>query len=49
MGPAELLFSGKNVVKGGLSFVLDSGSTFTYLSSQVYEAALSMVRMTSTE
>ncbi|KNA08065.1 hypothetical protein SOVF_165960 isoform B [Spinacia oleracea] len=44
MGPAELLFSGKNVVKGGLSFVLDSGSTFTYLSSQVYEAALSMIK-----
>lgn len=46
IGPAELFFNGQNVVKGGLSFVLDSGSTYTYFSSHVYEAVLSMVRMT---
>ncbi|XP_057517034.1 aspartic proteinase Asp1-like [Amaranthus tricolor] len=44
IGPADLLFNGKNVVKNGLSFVLDSGSTYTYLNSPVYEAALSMIK-----
>lgn len=43
IGPAELVFNERNVVKGGLSFVLDTGSTYTYFSSQVYEAALSMI------
>ncbi|XP_021737760.1 aspartic proteinase Asp1-like [Chenopodium quinoa] len=44
IGPAELLLDGKIVFKGGLSFVLDSGSTYTYLSSKVYKAALSTIK-----
>ncbi|KAL2894269.1 Aspartic proteinase Asp1 [Bienertia sinuspersici] len=44
IGPAELLSDGQNVVKGGLSFVLDSGSTYTYFSGQVYEAVLSTIK-----
>jgi len=44
MGPAELTFGGRNLFKGGgLSLVLDSGSTYTYLSSQAYEAAVTTV------
>lgn len=44
MGPAELCFGGQNLVKGGLSLVLDSGSTYTYLNHQAYEATLSMIK-----
>lgn len=45
MGPAELTFGGQNLFKGGgLSLVLDSGSTYTYLSSQAYKAAVSMIK-----
>lgn len=44
IGPAELSFGGQNIVKGGLSVVFDSGSTYTYLNKQAYEAALSMIK-----
>ncbi|KAK9740829.1 hypothetical protein RND81_03G063600 [Saponaria officinalis] len=44
IGPAEVLFDGKNVMKTGFSFVLDSGSTYTYFSGQLYEAAISMIK-----
>ncbi|KAH9604939.1 hypothetical protein KSS87_018614 [Heliosperma pusillum] len=44
IGPAELIFNGKKVLKTGLSFVFDSGSTYTYLNHQVYEAAISMIK-----
>ncbi|GAB2290012.1 hypothetical protein Dimus_024309 [Dionaea muscipula] len=44
IGPAELLYEGKNVVKNGLPLVFDSGSTYTYLNRQAYKATISMIK-----
>ncbi|KAK9755652.1 hypothetical protein RND81_01G041100 [Saponaria officinalis] len=44
IGPAELLFNGQKVVKDGFSFVLDSGSTYSYLNGEVYDAVISMIK-----
>lgn len=44
VGPAELQFDGRNVIKSGLSFIFDSGSTFTYLNKEVYNIMISMVK-----
>ncbi|GMH22256.1 hypothetical protein Nepgr_024099 [Nepenthes gracilis] len=44
LGPAELFFAGKNVAKGGLSFVLDSGSTYSYFNKQAYQATITMIK-----
>ncbi|KAL8167349.1 hypothetical protein V2J09_008848 [Rumex salicifolius] len=44
VGPAELLFAGQNVVKKSLSFIFDSGSTFTYLNKEAYKGIVSMIK-----
>ncbi|XVF36943.1 hypothetical protein REPUB_Repub19eG0102300 [Reevesia pubescens] len=43
-GPAELLFGGKPTGVKGLNVVFDSGATYTYLSSEVYQTLLNLVR-----
>ncbi|CAK9168751.1 unnamed protein product [Ilex paraguariensis] len=40
-GPVDLLFDGKTLGAKGLNIVFDSGSTYTYLNSQAYQATLS--------
>ncbi|KAK9270453.1 hypothetical protein L1049_026033 [Liquidambar formosana] len=47
-GPAELLFDGKSTGVKGLSMVFDSGSSYTYFSSQAYQTTLSLVRKSLT-
>lgn len=42
-GPADLFFGGRLVGKS-FQVILDSGSSYTYFSSQPYEALLRMVR-----
>ncbi|GAB4861111.1 hypothetical protein Ancab_036269 [Ancistrocladus abbreviatus] len=44
LGRAKLLLAGQNVVKGDLSLVFDSGSTYTYLNNQAYKATISMIK-----
>ncbi|XP_039071435.1 aspartic proteinase Asp1-like [Hibiscus syriacus] len=42
--PAEVLFDGKPTGIKDLKLVFDSGSSYTYLNFQVYEAVLNLVR-----
>ncbi|KAK0576528.1 hypothetical protein LWI29_019086 [Acer saccharum] len=42
-GPAELLFGGKATGVKGLQVVFDSGSSYTYFSSQAYKTTLDLV------
>lgn len=44
LGPADLQFGGQATNIKGLPIVLDSGSTYSYFSSQAYSALVSMVR-----
>ncbi|XWS21648.1 hypothetical protein CRYUN_Cryun30bG0072400 [Craigia yunnanensis] len=43
-GPAELLFGGKPTGVKGLNVIFDTGATYTYLSSKVYQTVLNLVR-----
>ncbi|XP_022768158.1 aspartic proteinase Asp1-like isoform X2 [Durio zibethinus] len=43
-GPAELLFGGKPTGVKGLDVIFDSGATYTYLTSKVYQTVLNLVR-----
>ncbi|WRX31195.1 Xylanase inhibitor [Theobroma cacao] len=43
-GPAELLFGGKPTGVKGLNVIFDSGATYTYLSSKVYQTVLNLIR-----
>ncbi|KAK1371149.1 Aspartic proteinase Asp1 [Heracleum sosnowskyi] len=47
LGPAELRFNGQATGINGLSVIFDSGSTYTYFSSQAYEALLYELRKNS--
>ncbi|KAF4372908.1 hypothetical protein G4B88_018073 [Cannabis sativa] len=42
-GPAELYFGGKLTGLKGLDVIFDSGSSYTYLNSQSYDAVVSLV------
>ncbi|GKV37717.1 hypothetical protein SLEP1_g45712 [Rubroshorea leprosula] len=42
-GPADLLFGGKPTGLKGLNVIFDSGSSFTYFNSAVYEAILNLL------
>lgn len=44
LGNAELLFGGKATGLKGLTMVFDSGSTYTYFSSQAYKVVLSLIK-----
>lgn len=44
LGNAELLFGGKAAGVKGLTMVFDSGSTYSYFSSQAYKAVLSLIK-----
>ncbi|KAH7567908.1 hypothetical protein ACOSP7_009837 [Xanthoceras sorbifolium] len=48
-GPAELLFGRKSTGVRGLQVVFDSGSSYTYFSSQAYKTTLDLVRGGLTE
>lgn len=41
-GPVDLLSGGKTSVAKGLYVVFDSGSTYTYLNPQAYQATLTL-------
>ncbi|XP_058781515.1 aspartic proteinase Asp1-like [Vicia villosa] len=43
VGPADLLFDGKPTSVKGLQLLFDSGTTYTHLPSQIYNAVLSQV------
>ncbi|XP_022875893.1 aspartic proteinase Asp1-like [Olea europaea var. sylvestris] len=43
LGPADLQFGGQATNIKGLPIVLDSGSTYSYFSSQAYSALVSMI------
>lgn len=43
-GTAELLFGGTSTGVKGLNVIFDTGSTYTYLSSKVYQTVLNLVR-----
>ncbi|KAG6602107.1 Aspartyl protease APCB1, partial [Cucurbita argyrosperma subsp. sororia] len=43
-GPAEVYFGGKAAGIKGLTLVFDSGSSYTYFTSQVYDSVLALVR-----
>ncbi|XP_022753411.1 aspartic proteinase Asp1-like [Durio zibethinus] len=43
-GPAELLFGGKPTGVKGFNVIFDSGSTYTYLSSKIYQTVLNLVK-----
>lgn len=43
IGPIELLFDGKNIVKGGQPLIFDSGSTYTYFNGLAYKSLVSMI------
>ncbi|XP_022772331.1 aspartic proteinase Asp1-like [Durio zibethinus] len=43
-GPAELLFRGKPTGVNDLNVIFDTGSTYTYLTSKVYQTVLDRVR-----
>ncbi|XP_062101702.1 aspartic proteinase Asp1-like isoform X2 [Humulus lupulus] len=43
-GPAELYFNGKPAGPKGLDVIFDSGSSYTYLNSQAYEAVVNLVK-----
>ncbi|XVE95510.1 hypothetical protein REPUB_Repub02eG0103700 [Reevesia pubescens] len=43
-GPAKLLFGGKPTDVKGLNVIFDTGSTYTYLSSKVYQTVLNLMR-----
>ncbi|XWS23715.1 hypothetical protein CRYUN_Cryun28dG0038900 [Craigia yunnanensis] len=43
-GPAELLFGGKPTGVKGFNVIFDSGTTYTYLTSEVYQTVLNLVR-----
>ncbi|PIM99874.1 Aspartyl protease [Handroanthus impetiginosus] len=44
LGPADLQFGGRATNIKGLPIVFDSGSTFTYFTSQAYEALVSLIK-----
>lgn len=44
LGPADLQFGGQATGVKGLPLVFDSGSTYTYFSSQAYKALLAMIK-----
>ncbi|XVE55306.1 hypothetical protein DITRI_Ditri03aG0148300 [Diplodiscus trichospermus] len=43
-GPAELLFGGKPTGVKGFNVIFDTGATYTYLSSKIYQTVLNLVR-----
>ncbi|XP_017980881.1 PREDICTED: aspartic proteinase Asp1 [Theobroma cacao] len=43
-GPAELLFGGEPTGAKGLYVIFDTGATYTYLSSEVYQTLLNLIR-----
>ncbi|CAF2065452.1 hypothetical protein HID58_073478 [Brassica napus] len=43
-GPAEILFDDKATGVKGVSFVFDSGSSYTYFNAEAYQAVLELVR-----
>ena len=43
-GPAEVYFGGKAAGIKGLTLVFDSGSSYTYFTSQVYDSVLALVK-----
>ncbi|KAJ8762919.1 hypothetical protein K2173_023048 [Erythroxylum novogranatense] len=43
-GPADLLFGGKPTGASGLQLTIDSGSSYTYFSSQVYKTTLNLIQ-----
>ncbi|XVF64531.1 hypothetical protein PTKIN_Ptkin09bG0176500 [Pterospermum kingtungense] len=43
-GPAELLFGGRPTGVKGLNVIFDTGATYTYLSSKVYQTVLNLIR-----
>ncbi|CAI8598297.1 unnamed protein product [Vicia faba] len=44
VGPADLLFDGKPTSIKGLQLLFDSGSTYTYFPSQIYNAIFNQVK-----
>lgn len=44
LGPVDLLFGQKASGAKGLSVIFDSGSTYTYLNPQAYQATLSLIK-----
>ncbi|KAL3513646.1 hypothetical protein ACH5RR_026363 [Cinchona calisaya] len=44
LGPADLLFGGQASGVKGLSIVFDSGSTYSYFTSQAYSALVSLLK-----
>ncbi|KAJ7959157.1 Aspartic proteinase Asp1 [Quillaja saponaria] len=42
-GPAELFINGKSATVKGFNVIFDSGSSYTYLSSQAYKAIINLV------
>lgn len=44
LGPVDLLFGGKVSIVKGINVIFDSGSTYTYLNTQVYQSTLSLIK-----
>ncbi|OMO94965.1 Peptidase A1 [Corchorus capsularis] len=43
-GPAELLFGGKPTGVKGFNVIFDTGATYTYLSSNVYQTVVNLIK-----
>ncbi|XP_065881168.1 aspartic proteinase Asp1-like isoform X2 [Euphorbia lathyris] len=43
-GPAELIFGGKTTGIRGLQLIFDSGSSYSYFTSKVYEETLNLIK-----
>lgn len=44
LGPAELLYSGKSCGLKDLTLIFDSGASYAYFTSRVYQEIVSLVR-----